>query len=46
MKSGAEGHLNVPVPERLGEVIRLGLYRLVQMPGGHELMYANPAGMA
>lgn len=25
---------------------RLGLYRLVQMPGGHELMYTNPAGLA
>jgi pimeloyl-ACP methyl ester carboxylesterase len=25
---------------------RLGLYRLVQMPGGHELMYTNPVGLA
>ena len=25
---------------------RLGTYRLVQMPGGHELMYTNPAGLA
>lgn len=25
---------------------RLGLYRLVQMPGGHELMFSNPHGLA
>jgi pimeloyl-ACP methyl ester carboxylesterase len=25
---------------------RLGLYRLVQMPGGHEVMFTNPAGLA
>jgi hypothetical protein len=25
---------------------RLGLYRLVQMPGGHELVYSNPNGLA
>ena len=25
---------------------RLGLYRLVQMPGSHEVMYTNPAGLA
>jgi pimeloyl-ACP methyl ester carboxylesterase len=25
---------------------RLGMYRLVQMPGGHELMYTNPVGLA
>jgi pimeloyl-ACP methyl ester carboxylesterase len=25
---------------------RLGLYRLVQMPGSHEVMYSNPAGLA
>lgn len=25
---------------------RLGVYRLVQMPGGHELMYTNPIGLA
>jgi hypothetical protein len=25
---------------------RLGLYRLVQMPGGHELMFTNPTGLA
>ena len=25
---------------------RLGLCRLVQMPGGHELMFTNPAGLA
>jgi pimeloyl-ACP methyl ester carboxylesterase len=25
---------------------RLGLSRLVQMPGGHEVMYSNPAGLA
>ncbi|HTR47664.1 MAG TPA: alpha/beta fold hydrolase [Verrucomicrobiae bacterium] len=25
---------------------RLGLHRLVQMPGSHEVMYTNPAGLA
>ena len=25
---------------------RLGLYRLVQMPGGHEVMFTNPKGLA
>ncbi|MEO8644584.1 alpha/beta hydrolase [Pseudomonas sp.] len=25
---------------------RLGHYRLVQMPGGHEVMFSNPAGLA
>ena len=25
---------------------RLGLYRLVQMPGSHEVIYTNPAGLA
>ena len=25
---------------------RLGLYRLVQMPGSHEVMYSNPEGLA
>ena len=25
---------------------RLGLYRLVQMPGGHELLFSNPNGLA
>jgi hypothetical protein len=25
---------------------RLGLYRLVQMPGSHELIFSNPAGLA
>jgi hypothetical protein len=25
---------------------RLGIYRLVQMPGGHELMFSNPDGLA
>ncbi len=25
---------------------RLGLYRFVQMPGSHEVMYSNPAGLA
>jgi len=25
---------------------RLGLYRLVQMPGSHEVMYTNPSGLA
>lgn len=25
---------------------RLGIFRLVQMPGGHELMYSNPTGLA
>ena len=25
---------------------RLGLYRLVQMPGSHEVMFTNPAGLA
>jgi len=25
---------------------RLGLYRLVQMPGSHEVMYTDPAGLA
>jgi pimeloyl-ACP methyl ester carboxylesterase len=25
---------------------RLGLYRLVQMPGSHEVLYTNPAGLA
>jgi len=25
---------------------RLGLYRLVQMPGGHEVIYSNPTGLA
>jgi pimeloyl-ACP methyl ester carboxylesterase len=25
---------------------RLGLYRLVQMPGSHEVMYSNPKGLA
>ena len=25
---------------------RLGLYRLVQMPGSHELMFSNPVGLA
>ena len=25
---------------------RLGLYRLVQMPGSHEVMYTNPKGLA
>jgi pimeloyl-ACP methyl ester carboxylesterase len=25
---------------------RLGLYRLVQMPGGHELFFTNPRGLA
>jgi len=25
---------------------RLGLYRLVQMPGSHEIMYTNPKGLA
>lgn len=25
---------------------RLGVYRLVQLPGGHELMYTNPVGLA
>jgi len=25
---------------------RLGLYRLTQMPGSHEVMYSNPAGLA
>jgi pimeloyl-ACP methyl ester carboxylesterase len=25
---------------------RLGLYRLVQMPGGHEVLYTNPKGLA
>lgn len=25
---------------------RLGVYRMVQMPGGHELMYTNPVGLA
>jgi pimeloyl-ACP methyl ester carboxylesterase len=25
---------------------RLGLYRLVQMPGGHEVIFTNPAGLA
>jgi len=25
---------------------RLGLYRLVQMPGGHELLSTNPHGLA
>jgi hypothetical protein len=24
---------------------RLGLFRLVQMPGGHELMFSNPKGL-
>ena len=25
---------------------RLGLYRFVQMPGGHELLFSNPNGLA
>jgi hypothetical protein len=25
---------------------RLGLHRLVQMPGGHELLFSNPNGLA
>ena len=25
---------------------RLGLFRLVQMPGSHEVMFSNPAGLA
>jgi hypothetical protein len=25
---------------------RLGVYRLVQLPGGHELMFSNPKGLA
>lgn len=25
---------------------RLGLYRLVQMPGSHELIFSNPTGLA
>ena len=25
---------------------RLGLYRLVQMPGSHEVLYTNPSGLA
>jgi hypothetical protein len=25
---------------------RLGLYRLVQMPGSHETLFTNPAGAA
>jgi hypothetical protein len=25
---------------------RLGTYRLVQMPGSHELMFSNPVGLA
>ena len=25
---------------------RLGLYRLVQMPGSHEVLFTNPAGLA
>ena len=25
---------------------RLGVYRLVQMPGSHELMFTNPIGLA
>jgi hypothetical protein len=25
---------------------RLGLYRLVQMPGGHEVIYTNPPLLA
>ncbi|MBM3225820.1 MAG: salicylate esterase [Candidatus Tectomicrobia bacterium] len=25
---------------------RLGLYRLVQMPGGHEVIFSNPVGLA
>ncbi len=25
---------------------RLGLYRLVQMPGGHEVIFTNPVGLA
>jgi hypothetical protein len=25
---------------------RLGLYRLVQMPGSHELLFTNPDGLA
>ena len=25
---------------------RLGLYRLVRMPGGHELLFTNPEGLA
>ena len=25
---------------------RLGIFRLVQMPGGHELMFSNPRGLA
>jgi pimeloyl-ACP methyl ester carboxylesterase len=25
---------------------RLGLFRLVQMPGGHEVMFSNPVGLA
>jgi hypothetical protein len=25
---------------------RLGLYRLVQMPGSHEVMFTNPSGLA
>jgi hypothetical protein len=25
---------------------RLGLYRLVQMPGSHEVIYTNPIGLA
>jgi len=25
---------------------RLGLFRLVQMPGSHEVIFTNPAGLA
>jgi hypothetical protein len=25
---------------------RLGLFRLVQMPGSHEVMFSDPAGLA
>jgi hypothetical protein len=25
---------------------RLGLFRLVQMPGSHEVMFSNPVGLA
>ncbi|RUT06391.1 hypothetical protein DSM106972_026480 [Dulcicalothrix desertica PCC 7102] len=25
---------------------RLGLFRLVQMPGGHEVIFSNPVGLA
>jgi hypothetical protein len=25
---------------------RLGMYRFLQMPGGHEVMFTNPDGLA